>query len=147
MRNGELRGIKLEDIKGECIIIKKAKGGKERVVGIPPIVQKQLMTYLRKRNQHAKFNRSDYLLISQHTGIALCGRTILRIINDAGGDVGVHSLRRFFAIQQLEHNDLYSVSRMMGHESIKTTAVYLQSMGDDKIIKRSLEHNPINDLL
>ena len=42
--------------------------------------------------------------------------------------------------------DVYSLSRLMGHENIKITQRYLQGMQDKDIVSRSISSSPLMNL-
>ena len=49
--------------------------------------------------------------------------------------VSPHTLRHTFAHQQLKNGlDLYSLSRLLGHESVNITQRYLESIRDTEIL-------------
>jgi integrase/recombinase XerD len=58
-----------------------------------------------------------------------------------------HTTRHYFAQAQLRNgNNVYNVSRLLGHENINITKRYLQSLQDDKIIEMSIRASPLTNL-
>lgn len=59
-------------------------------------------------------------------------RTLTRVGELAGVDVSPHALRRTFAVLNLRAGvDVYTLARLMGHESIETLRQYLPLVDDD----------------
>ena len=57
-----------------------------------------------------------------------------------------HKLRHTFATLMLEGGcDIYSLSRMMGHSDIKTTAIYLAASAEH--LRSQMTKHPLNDLV
>ena len=58
-----------------------------------------------------------------------------------------HSARHYFAQAQLRNGlDVYSLSRLMGHENISITKRYLQSIKDGDIAEMSVKTSPLMNL-
>ena len=86
---------------------------------------------------------ADNLFLSK-TGKPLTNEMIRHIMREAAEMVGVretvrvspHTCRHTFAHLQLKNGlDLYSLSRVMGHESVAITQRYLEGIRDDQVIK------------
>ena len=134
IRNSELTGIKLDDIRlsAESILI-RGKGKKERYVPFGESVSVALAAYLpvRQRLLGGKKNTSA-LLINQRGG-PLTTRSVGRIVKKiavAKGlspDVHPHTLRHAFGTHMLEEGaDLRAIQEMLGHERLSTTQRYTQ---------------------
>src|SRR5438132_8248438 len=132
IRNSELTGIKLDDIRlsAEAILI-RGKGKKERYVPFSESVRVALAAYLpvRQRLLGGKKNISA-LLINQRGG-HLTTRSVGRIVKKiavAKGlspDVHPHTLRHAFGTHLLEEGaDLRPIQEMLGHERLSTTQRY-----------------------
>lgn len=136
----ELCMIKKEDIYDDFIII-KGKNHKQRVVPITPILRKALLRYdVCKDNYFSLKNTDDYYFLSR-TGRILTVSGIEHMLHKRGkGITGVrvspHTCRHFFAQTQVKMGtDLYTISRLLGHENIGITQIYLNSLKDDEVIK------------
>lgn len=58
-----------------------------------------------------------------------------------------HTCRHYFAQSQLRNGlDVYSLSRLLGHEDISITKRYLQGMQDENIIEMSIKTSPLMNL-
>lgn len=92
---------------------------------------------------------------SSKTGKPLTGEAVAQVLKAAGKAVGVsdsvrvspHTCRHTFAQIQLKNGlDLYSLSRLMGHENISITQRYLQGLQDRDIILNSNRTSPLMNL-
>ena len=55
-----------------------------------------------------------------------------------------HTIRHWYSQEQLRNGlDVYSLSRLLGHEDITITKRYLQSIKDEDIIDLSLKTSPL----
>jgi integrase/recombinase XerC len=135
IRNSELTGINLEDIRlsAEAILI-RGKGKKERYVPFGDSVKAGLGIYLPERVKclTMRGKRSAALLINQRGG-RLTTRSVGRIIKKiavAKGlspDVHPHTLRHAFGTHMLEEGaDLRAIQELLGHERLATTQRYTQ---------------------
>lgn len=139
IRCWELCCIQKSDIHEDFIII-NGKNHKQRVVPITPVLRKALLRYDNvKENYFALKNIDNYYFLSFH-GRQLTNSAVEHIIKRHGQDikgirVSPHTCRHFFAQQQIKMGtDLYTISRLLGHENIQITQVYLNSLRDNEVI-------------
>ncbi len=145
LRVAELVALKAEDIQRRAdrwvILDLESKGGRVRTVGIPTWVKEAIDAW----TAAAKIRHG---LLIRKTTLApdgVCTETIWYIVQEAGGKIGVprfspHDLRRTCAKHCYARGaDLKQIQLMLGHEDIRTTAIYLG-------VEQNLEHAP-NDLL
>jgi integrase/recombinase XerC len=135
IRNSELTGINLEDIRlsAEAILI-RGKGKKERYVPFGDSVKSALAAYLPERLQVLEENRKHSVaLLNNRRGGRLTTRSVGRIIKKiavAKGlspDVHPHTLRHAFGTHMLEEGaDLRAIQELLGHERLATTQRYTQ---------------------
>ena len=119
------------------------KGRKERVVPQDAIVSKWLMKYDRVRESYFEFRYAeDYYFLSKN-GKHLTPEAVNKMMKKAGKAVGVnplvrispHTARHSFAHQELKNGlDLYSLSRLLGHESVSITQRYLEAIRDEQVL-------------
>ena len=139
IRCWELCCIQKEDIHDDFIII-KGKNHKQRVVPITPILNKAMIKY----NNAAEYyftlkNVEDYYFLSNH-GRQLTNGAVEHIVKRHGvGIEGIrvspHTCRHFYAQQHIKMGtDLYTLSRLLGHENIQITQIYLNSLRDTDVI-------------
>ena len=58
-----------------------------------------------------------------------------------------HTARHYFAQTHLRNGlDVYSVSRLLGHENINITKRYLQSLQDSSIVELAVKTSPLRGL-
>ena len=56
--------------------------------------------------------------------------------------VSPHTCRHFYAQQQIKMGtDLYTISRLLGHENIQITQTYLNSLRDEEVINISKQRS------
>jgi site-specific recombinase XerD len=128
LRASEVTHLRVTDIDSArmCIRIEQGKGRKDRYVPLAPRLLAQLRAYWREqRPPHWLFpgNRVDrpmtrprawqlYVKARERAGITKAG--------------GLHTLRHCFASHLLEAGtELVVIQRLMGHNSIRSTLVYL----------------------
>ena len=140
IRCWELCCIQKKDIHEDFIII-NGKNHKQRVVPITPVLRKAMMKYDNCAADYFNLkNIDDYYFLSFH-GRQLTNSAVEHIIKRHGeGISGIrvspHTCRHFFAQQQIKMGtDLYTISRLLGHENIQITQTYLNSLRDDDIIQ------------
>lgn len=140
IRCWELCCIQKKDIHTDFIII-NGKNHKQRVVPITPILRKALLKYdIAADNYFSLKSPEDYYFLSNH-GRQLTNSAIENIIKRHGtGISGIrvspHTCRHFYAQQQIKMGtDLYTISRLLGHENIQITQTYLNSLRDEDVIK------------
>ena len=154
-RNTEICEIKREDIHDNVILI-HGKGNKERHVPISPYLQKVMLKYERMRDYYFddKNIKFDNYLLSR-TGQPLTKEALEHIFNQANQKAHIrdtircspHTARHYFAQACLRNGlDLYSVSRLLGHENINITKRYLQSLEDKSIVDMASKASPLLNL-
>jgi integrase/recombinase XerC len=135
MRNSELTGINVDDIRAsaEAILI-RGKGKKERYVPFGGSAASALREYLptRQRILAETKKTTPALLINQRGGrltVRSVGRIVKKIAVAKGlsPDVHPHTLRHAFGTHMLEEGaDLRAIQEMLGHERLSTTQRYTQ---------------------
>jgi integrase/recombinase XerC len=142
VRNSELTGINLEDIRlsTEAILV-RGKGKKERYVPFAGTAAAALSAYLparlrvlaEARHGHEPHKNEPRALLINRRGGRLTTRSVGRIVKKiavAKGlspDVHPHTLRHAFGTHMLEEGaDLRAIQEMLGHERLSTTQRYTQ---------------------
>jgi integrase/recombinase XerC len=135
IRNSELTGINLEDIRySESIILIRGKGKKERYVPFGESALLALNAYLpaRAKVMVARKKAPRALLINQRGG-RITPRSVGRIVkhmavaNGLSSDFHPHTLRHAFGTHMLEEGaDLRAIQELLGHERLSTTQRYTQ---------------------
>lgn len=143
MRLNEVITMCEEQIHDNYIVV-HGKGNKERVVPLSPVMAKQLFVYKRVRERYFNGNciPKPFLFVS-YRGEKLTAEAITKFLKKAAKAAGVrsevrvspHTCRHTFAHLQLKNGlDIYSLSRLMGHEHIKITQRYLDGIKDEEIL-------------
>ncbi len=143
MRLNEVLTLKQEQIHDEYILV-HGKGNKERLVPVSPFLAKLLLKYRVVKDSYFHINTipQNFVFVS-YRGQQLGQQAVSDIIKDAANAVGVrsdirvspHTCRHTFAHLQLKNGlDLYSLSRLMGHENIAITQRYLDGIRDDEVL-------------
>lgn len=154
-RNTEMCDLLIEDVRDNVLLI-HGKGNKERNVPITPYVKKLMQKYERSRSNYF-YNRSlayrNYFL--SRTGRPLTKEAVERIFNQANEKARVrptvrcspHTARHYYAQCNLRNGlDVYSLSRLLGHENINITKRYLQSIQDESILLLAAKSSPLSSL-
>ena len=147
LRVSEVVTIKTYDIdsKRMTIFISKAKGKKDRIVTLSPV----LLVMLREYALEYKPDKKGYLFAGNTKGSSYSTRSLQEIIQAAKNKAGVmkpgsiHSLRHSFATHLIEKGtDVTMIQKLLGHNDLKTTLRYLHTSNKDllKII------SPLDDL-
>ena len=132
IRVSELVNIKIKDIKiKENQINILGKGNKERIVLFGEKAKEEIKTYLNAYKEYFQGNiLNNYLLINKK-GKQITTNKIELIVKDVLKksslklNISPHTLRHTFATHMLDSGaDLKSVQELLGHENLKTTAIY-----------------------
>lgn len=137
LRIGELTQINIThiDSKRKVVLIKKAKGNKDRYSLLSDKVLDLLRDYYRKyRPAHWLFEGPE----GEPYSVGSIRKIFQRAVIKAGikKKVTVHSLRHSFATHLLENGtDIRYIQNLLGHSSIKTTEIYtkITRTGWDKL--------------
>lgn len=130
LRVSEVVNLRLSDIDSVRmqILVRRAKGKKDRYVNLSPVLLDILRSYSREYQPRPR----EFLFESEQTFTAYPVRTVQQIFSNAKNkagirkDVGVHSLRHSFATQLLDKGtDIRYIKDLLGHFNIKTTERYL----------------------
>lgn len=147
LRVSEVAALQIKHIDSDRmqIFIERAKGKKDRYVGLSPV----LLDILRDFIKNYKPTPKKYLFESEQTLTAYPTRTIQRIFQLAkekasiSKEIGIHSLRHSFATHLLEKGtDIRFIKDLLGHFNIKTTERYLH-VSKKKLVNIA---SPLDDL-
>lgn len=127
LRCGELLALRPEHIDSRrgVVIIRQAKGKKDRIVPLSPRILEMLRVYYRE------YKPKVYLFEGQPVGKPYDERSLQLIMKQAlekaniQKPVTLHWLRHSYATHLLESGtDLRYIQEMLGHKSSKTTEIY-----------------------
>jgi integrase/recombinase XerD len=120
LRSAEAVGLDLGDVdfEQELVHIRRAKGGKERVVPLGEEAAAWLARYLREARPELAKGAQDAFFVSAR-GRRLDTSTLRRIVPHP------HRLRHAFATHLLDGGaDLRTIQELLGHSSLSTTQIY-----------------------
>lgn len=132
------------------------KGAKWRHVPISLMLKKYMIRYQRIKEQYfkgKKLEHSNYFL--SRSGRPLTSVQIQNIVRDAGKIANVrenircspHTLRHYSIQANLRNGlDLYSCSKIAGHENIQVTKRYLQGLETENILEIASRTSPLMNL-
>jgi integrase/recombinase XerD len=129
-RASEVLGLSKEDCDFDNLIFKVlGKGSKHRLVPFSVELRKALFRYVQ--------NRAGRILFGTKNNTKLSVRNLERDFSQLGQKLGItgvrfspHTLRHTFAVGYLRKGgNLFYLSKILGHTSVKTTERYLQSLG------------------
>jgi integrase/recombinase XerD len=113
------------DSKRNIVLLKCAKGKKDRIVPLSPLILKMLREY------YKIYKPKTYLFEGQNMGIPYDARSLQLILKQALQKTGItksvtlHWLRHSYATHLLESGtDLRYIQELLGHNSSKTTEIY-----------------------
>lgn len=127
LRRGELINLKLGDVdsKRKLLIIRQAKGRKDRVVGMPESLIELLREYYKKEKPQV------WLFEGYAAGKPYSAESLSNVLKTCckkakiKKTVTLHWLRHSYGTHLLESGtDLRIIQELMGHKSSKTTEIY-----------------------
>jgi integrase/recombinase XerD len=147
MRVSEVVNIKTADIdsKRMCILVKQAKGKKDRMVTLSPVLLIMLREYWKKNKPF----KQGFLFPGQNKDESYSPRSLQLVLAAAKKKAGIlkpgsiHALRHSFATHLLDKGtDVVMIMKLLGHNDIKTTLRYLHVSNRDMLQVVS----PLDDL-
>lgn len=127
LRCGELLALKPNhiDSKRNIVLLKNAKGKKDRITPLSPKILEMLREY------YKVYKPTTYLFEGQTKGCAYNDRSLQQVLKQALVKTGIskpvtlHWLRHSYATHLLESGtDLRYIQELLGHRSSKTTEIY-----------------------
>ena len=132
VRYKELINLKLTDVDftHKVITVSLGKGAKDRMIPLCESLEGYLFPYVQERATLNPY--SIYFFVSLRTHGKMSDNVIKRLFAKLQKKSKLkfhpHMLRHTFATLMLEGGcDIFSLSKMMGHSDIKTTAIYLSA--------------------
>jgi site-specific recombinase XerD len=155
IRVSELVSIDLDDVDltEGYIRIRRAKGGRERIVPIGSLVQKSMWNYIhRSRPQPLTEKVTGVFLTDDGLPLTKSGvQQMLRRCGKRAGLAGVrcspHTFRHTFAKHYLLNGgDIFSLQKILGHLGLASVRVYLNLFAAD-IKKQHQRFSPVDNLV
>ena len=144
LRVSEITALRVRDIDSDrmCINICRAKGKKDRVVTLSPILLEQL------RNYYREYRPKDWLFEGRDGG-RYSTRSVQQVFKDAKTKAGIlqpggiHTMRHSYATHLLESGtDIRFIKDLLGHNSLLTTLRYTHV----SVRQLSQIRSPLDDL-
>lgn len=157
-RNHELVNLKPENIEDGYIFFKVTKNSKPRVVPISKQLKKQMMRYERIKKQYfKKSNKEDVIdmfYFLSRSGNKLHTVNIGQVVKKACNSLNIdsykaypHNFRHTFAVNMLKNtNDIYLVSKLLGHCNVSITEEYLRGLTKLDILEMSKGYSVLENL-
>src|SRR5215813_8324144 len=151
IRVSELCDLTLESAHEGYLMI-FGKGRKEREVGISPTTAKFLWKYIHQHRTAA--NDTVTTLFTGVSGQPLHPSGVEKLVQRVKRAAGIeevpvtpHKFRHTFARTWLERGgEIYSLSRLLGHSSVKITEIYLEDFQSRQARTHHACYSPVNDL-
>ncbi|MBG9733809.1 integrase [Paenibacillus alvei] len=148
MRIGECLELNVDDLDfhHRMILLRKTKGNTERYVYFSQVMAKELKLYLKHRDRYT----DSPLLFTTTRGTKIGIQSFEKQLKDAGRNVGLdvhpHQLRNNFARQYLLNGgDFYTLSRILGHSSVKVTEEAYMDLTREEIAAKYNSHSPLGN--
>lgn len=140
IRLGEAVNLKLQDIKNDVIFV-TGKGQKEREIFLPEEAKNAINDYLFVRTPGKTASDKDYLFTTK-AGRRMTYDYFRNICKFVAMNAGVkfhpHMARHTYATQLLRAGmDVAYVSKLLGHENLSSTQIYLHPSQEDAISQAS----------
>lgn len=147
LRKSEVLHLKLQDISLETktIFINQGKGHKDRMIPINFKLSGILSEYLKDRARLKKNSIYFFTTVQKDTtiGVHCVNLLIGKLRKKTKINFSAHTLRHGFARLMLEGGcDIYTLSKMMGHNKITTTTIYLSCSNQQ--MSKSIEMHALN---
>ncbi|MGO2892603.1 tyrosine-type recombinase/integrase [Enterococcus devriesei] len=164
IRVSELINLKNEDIKSNYISV-LGKGNKWRVVPLSNELEYLINKYIRIRDNHFKKLRTyygrnrvleDYLFLGKSGKGIKTVTNIELVIKDTAKKANVrpdvraspHTFRHYYSLKNLQQGqDIFTISKILGHNNINTTKIYLGSITNEQVIEKAVATSPLSCLL
>lgn len=152
----EVLGLHRDSLQEDGILI-HGKGNKQRYVYCSSGIQKQFIKYARAQKEYYEFKGIEIPpeLFTNKNGKVWTDDMVQRRIKVLAEKAGVdstkrwspHTFRHFWSQQQvLSGADVYTVQRMLGHSSVKTTETYLSSLKSEALLKKAAATSPLKTM-
>lgn len=139
-----------EDVQSDRIKI-RGKGAKERFVPVSIELRKVLRRYEKiKENYFYGKEEEPYYFLSR-TNRQLTNSAVENIFRKARELCNIENCtpywcRHYFATKMMENNDIYTVSKFLGHSNVRITENYISTLTDEKLIEQGKIISPLTTL-
>jgi site-specific recombinase XerD len=145
MRLGEVQQLTLDcvDFERKTIRIVQSKGRKDRYVAISPVMGEQLIEYIERYNPTKYLFETDSP--NKHYSASIFRHILTKVRNELQlkKRIHTHCFRHTFATHMIEQGcNILVLQRILGHEHLEATLVYLHTQNVD-ILRAP---NPLDNL-
>lgn len=147
LRKQEILQLRYTDVDFDTktLFIHQGKGKKDRVVPISSVLAVSLDRYLVERKK--KNITCIHFFASSFQNRGISNTTLVRMVDKvrkySSIPFSAHKLRHTFATLMMQGGcDIYSLSKMMGHEDIRTTTIYLYASTEH--LRSQIFKHPLN---
>ena len=148
LRLKEACDLKISNIYEDTIKV-LGEGQKERIIYLPAETRQALMDYLQARSPEKYLEDRDYVFTTKYEN-KMSYNFFRKICENIGTRAGVtfhpHMARHTYATELLKAGvDIYYVARLLGHEDLNSTEIYLHPSQDDAMrkLKEQTVQNPV----
>ena len=139
IRLSELCNLRICDINDNTMTVSAKR--KQRIVPISPKLNLQIHKYLIARESFCGSNTDNNYLFVSRSSRQLTSSGVQMILNNIDSNLHPHMFRHYYIQSLLKSGvNIYYIARVVGHESINTTEVYLRSMKQSDIINNIINH-------
>lgn len=135
------------DLQNMVLFIRQGKGNKDRTIPISYLLAQTLKRYIQERNRLKKTCPEFFTSTNHNQGFSDSGlkKLVEKLRKVSDVDFTIHKLRHTFATLMIEGGcEIYALSRMMGHNDIKTTTLYLYASVEH--LKSQIDKHPLNNV-
>ena len=146
IRNAELRALTLADFDpgAETLMIRRGKGGKDRLVPLGPIAAAVVGDYIAQSRSKLAQRDGIHTLFLTKNGNPIDSLAVRNAVKRSAKAAGItkpvrpHRLRHACATHMLQHGaDIRHIQKLLGHASLGTTQIYTQvEIADLKAVHR-----------
>ncbi len=149
IRISDVMNLESHNVFEECIKIEKGKGKKTRFVAVSHKLRKQLNQYERARKAFMGDDNCSYYFVSKTKKQLKKGslQHVEKAIHDVVNIEGCfHNFRRFYGQDMYKRtNNIFAVSKLLGHSKVNVTQIYLNSIEDTEILKVGMD-SPLSNM-
>lgn len=149
MRIGECLALKPEDIdiRNRAIILRNTKSGHERVVYFSQKMARELRRWLQFKERYLNSPYVFPTIRGTKLQVSNFEKSLREVSQRIGIKVQPHLFRSLFAKYFLLNNgDWLTLSRMLGHSSVKVTQEAYLDLTDEEIGQKYQSHSPLTHL-
>lgn len=146
MRISETLALEVDniDFKHRMILVTKTKGKKERYVFFSQQMNRELRHYIKFKDRYTSSNLLFPTIRNTEMTVHSFEKQLKKVANQINLSVHPHQLRNNFARQYLMNGgDIYTLSRILGHSSVKVTEEAYLDLTDEEIAKKYQNHSPL----